>query len=593
MKIVFLHGIGDGSPDREWLVGLNRGLQSSGHPPIEDQQVIAPRYDSLLMTKGVSAKMPDITYKPKDDTGSRREFEQRQAAVYRLLRDEPTSTAFGFHNVPAGPMAAVAALGANYLPGFDFDQVRSYVNSEGRRGAVLRYILDQLPRSGNILLIGHSLGSVIAIDLLDHLPEKLRVRRFITIGSPANNAALHAGSERLLKKFPYSRVDDWTNFFSTRDPVTMGRGLAAVFPGAQDFAIDIPGVVVHPAERHLSNPAVAKLIGQILYPAKHVVRPTADLAVRLTDEQFLTLLKLRFAWAVAKNIADNEAARRYSDALKIIQDNFAAHLQQLADSGCPLAPELHSVIDGRLPSLPNRLDLREAVVVLTALTATNFVEPYEIETGDAPKKALATMLVNLGFTPSSNAHIVTALTEVDDVLKRGGGIPWGRLGVAAAGLALLAAGPVGLAVAAPAGVAGGAAIVGGLAAFGPGGMIGGLGTLGGLMAGGAGLAAGAAMNGASPETLVLNVTQLSLRVAADYALSRLDLPVDTDLWSQLATLETQVTAELNRLTPFSDPKTPRIQQLRAAKYAVTKLLAFVVDKGIAGATGIPGPPRAS
>jgi pimeloyl-ACP methyl ester carboxylesterase len=487
-------------------------------------------------------------------------------------------------------MAAAGAFGANRLPGFNLDQVRRYVKNEGLRGAILRHILDQLPTSGNIMLLAHSLGSVIAIDLLDHLPEKLRVRRFITLGSPANNDAVHSGSARLLKKFPYSRADDWTNFFSVRDVVPMGRGLASIFSGAQDFAIDIPGVNVHPAERHLTNPAVAKLVAQMLYPAKHVVRASSDIAVRLTDDQFLTLLKLRFAWAVAKNIEDKDAAQRYTDTLKVIQDNFAAALRQLADTGCPLAPELHSVIAGHLPSLPNRLELREAVVVLTTLTATNFVEPYEIDTGEAPKKALGTMLVNLGFSPSRNAHIVTALSEVDDVLKRTGGIPWGRIGVAAAGLALLAAGPVGLAVAAPAGAAGGAAIVGGLAAFGPGGMVGGLGMLGGLAAGGAGLAAGAALGESGPEALVLNVTQLSLRVAADYALKRLQLPVDTDLWGQLVSLETQVAAELNRLEPFSDPKATRIQQLRAAKDAVKKLLGFVVDKGIGGATGINDPP---
>ena len=46
----------------------------------------------------------------------------------------------------------------------------------------MRNILDHLPSRGDTVLIGHSLGSVIAIDLLDHLPENLHVRRFVTIG---------------------------------------------------------------------------------------------------------------------------------------------------------------------------------------------------------------------------------------------------------------------------------------------------------------------------------------------------------------------------------------------------------------------------
>lgn len=588
MKVVFLHGIGDGLPMREWLSALNGALDEAGHPPINDSQVFAPRYASLLTTDGISAKMPDVTYKPKDDRQSRREFERRQAAVQRLLQQEPNVATFGFNNVPKPWMAAAHGIGADWLPVMNLDQVRRYVDSEGHRGAILRYLLDQLPASGDIVLIGHSLGSVVAIDLLDHLPKDLRVRRFITLGSPANNEALHRGSDRLLKKFPYSRVNDWINVFSYRDIVTMGRGLASIFPGAQDFAINIAGIIGHAPEHYLANPSVAKLVADILYPTKQIVRASSGLTVRLTDDHLFTLIRLHFASTVAKNIKDEERAKRYTDALNVIQDDLAAQLQQAADAGHPLPSELHSIIAGHLPPLPHRLELSEAVMVLTTLTATNFVEPYPIDTGDAPKDALGEMMEQLGFSRDRSAKIVTALTEVDRLLKRTGGIPWGRIGVAAAGLALLAAGPVGIMAAAPASAYGGAAITGGLAAFGPGGMVGGLATLGTLTGGGAAIAAGATLSGSSAETVTLNVTQLSLRVAADYALKLLDLPVDSELWGQLTLLETQISAELNRLETFSDPKATRVQQLRSAKDAVTKLLGFVVDKGLGGATAVAG-----
>lgn len=50
--------------------------------------MVAPKYDSLLTIEGISAKMPDVTYMVKNDDQSRREFERRQAAVYRMLQDE-------------------------------------------------------------------------------------------------------------------------------------------------------------------------------------------------------------------------------------------------------------------------------------------------------------------------------------------------------------------------------------------------------------------------------------------------------------------------------------------------------------------------
>lgn len=586
MKVVFLHGIGDGDPNRVWLGALNTALESAGHPPIDDSQVVAPRYDSLLTIDGISAKMPDVTYKVKNDDRSRREFERRQAAVYRMLQDEPDAVPFGFNSVPKPWMNAAHAFGVDRLSAMDLPQVRRYVTSEGLRGAILRYILDQIPTKGEILLIGHSLGSVIAIDLLDHLPANLQVRRFITIGSPANSEALHRGSERLLKKFPYATVLDWTNFFSARDIVTMGRGLTSVFPGAQDCAVNITGLDQHGSDRYLSHPAVSGLIANTLYPSKEAAVASRALATRLTDDQLFTLIKLRFASCVAKNIKDTDRAQRYEDALNVIRDDLAAQLDQLAASGQPLPVELQAVAQGQAPDLPNRLELREAVVTLTTLTATNFVEPYEIDTGEAPKAALKAMVINLGFQPGVATHIAEALTEVDDLLKRTGGIPWGRIGVAAAGLALIAAGPIGLAMAAPATAFGGAAITGGLAALGPGGMMGGIATVGALAAGGAGVVTGAALGGSSAEIFALNVTQLTLRVSAEYALKRLNAPTEAELWPQLVSLETQISAELNRLNAFSDSKTPRIHQLKAAQDAVTKLLAFVVEKEIGGAIAI-------
>ena len=586
MKIVFLHGIGDGDPDRLWLKALNDALGAAGHPPIEVGQVIAPRYDSFLMTDGISAKMPPITYKPKNDDQSRREFERRQAAVYRILQEEPDASPFGFNSVPKPWMAAAHGIGVDHLPVMDLPQVRKYVNNEGLRGAIMRFILDQLPAAGDILLIGHSLGSVIAIDLLDHLPPSLRVCRFITLGSPANSDALHRGSERLLKKFPYKTVLDWTNFFNPRDVVSMGRGLAAVFPGAQDCAVSISGLDQHGAARYLSQPAVLDLIARTLYPGEELVRSTSALTARLSDEQLFALIKYRFATCVAENIKDADRAQRYEDALKLIRDDLISQLEQMVHSGQSLPVELQAVIDGQTPTIPDRFDLREAVIALTTLTATNFVEPYEIDPGDAPKAALKSMAVILGLQPNIGVTIAKALTEVDELLNRTGGIPWGRIGIAAAGLALIAAGPIGLAAAAPASAFGAAAITGGLAALGPGGMMGGVATIGALAASGAGVVAGAALGGSNAEIFALNVTQLTLRVAAEYALRLLDVRSDADIWSQLTSLETQISAELNRVLAFSDSRSPRVQQLRAAQDAVIKLLGFVVDKRIGGATAL-------
>jgi pimeloyl-ACP methyl ester carboxylesterase len=577
MKVVFLHGIGDGDPDGEWLAGLNRGLEQAGHAALHDDQIIAPRYSSFLKTDGISAKLPPITYRTRDDAASRRDFERRQARVQRILRITQRVRAFGFDWIPDPLWDALPPFVISTTNFLDLDQVRRYVRQEGVRGAVMSHILDHLPSYGDVILIGHSLGSVIAIDLLDHLPERLHVRRFITIGSPANIKALHDGSERLLKKFPYSRVDDWSNFLNRADIVTGGRGLAAVFPGAQDFVLNVSG---HDAGTYLGDSAVAGLVAEMLYPSKAVVPATSDVVVRMTDAETSALLVQHFAEAVANSIKDADRAERYRSALKLLREDLAAQLTQQAATGRPLAPEIHELASGRLPELPHRWELHEAVGELVVLALTNCVTPYEIEVGEAPMLALQDIAVQIGHRRDLGKKVETAIKDVQRCVSGRAGVPWGRVLTAAAGVALVAAGPIGLAVAAPATAFGAAAITGSLAAFGPGGMVGGLALLSGLVGSGAAVTAAAVTGESDTGNGAPNLAKLMLQVATEHARKLLDLPHDSTLWYHLTDFESQISAALNRLTAFSDPKSPKVTQLQEAKIAIQALLRFMIERDL-------------
>jgi len=502
MKIVFLHGIGDGDPNYEWLIGLNRGLSQAGHAPVDRDQVIAPRYSSFLESDSRSGKLPPLTYKPKDEHIARREFERRQARVQRMLRSQHAVRTFGFHQLPDPVFENVAEAVVDQLPLLDLEQVRRYVRDDKVRANVMNHILGYLPTHGDVLLIAHSLGSVIAIDLLDHFHENLQVRRFITIGSPASIRALHEGSERLLKKFPYARVDDWSNFLNVRDVVTGGRGLASTFPGAQDFVLN--GISGHGAGTYLGDPAVTSLVADALYPTKGVAKSTSSISVRMGEAEASLLLIQHFAEAVARNIKEDEKKERYRATLKLLRDDLAEQLMHRQAAGQVLAPEMIKFINGTLPHLPHRWEFHEAIGELVVLALTNCITPYEIDTGDAPMQALQDIAVELGFSRQTGIAVGTAIDQVQACVIGKSGVPWGRVLTAAAGVALLAAGPVGLAVAAPAGAFGAAAITGGLAAFGPGGMVGGLAMLGGLAGTGAAATTAAFVGGsgvgaASPD----------------------------------------------------------------------------------------------
>ncbi|WP_278315506.1 alpha/beta fold hydrolase [Lolliginicoccus levis] len=577
MKVVFLHGIGDGDPSGGWLEGLNHALVQLRHDPVPENSVIRPHYTDLLTDDEAARKMPPVTYKPKDEHLRRRDFERRQARIDRSFNRNRTVESFGFQKLPDAVLYPAQSFSIDKLSVMDLDQVRRYVRSDALRGAVMNRILDHLPSYGDVILIAHSLGSVIGIDLLDHLPEKLHVRRFITIGSPAHSPALHEGSERLLKKFPYGKVDDWSNFLDTRDVVTGGRGLASSFPGAQDFVIDNGGS--HGAFAYLSQPAVAELVADALYPTKDIVLASGDLTARLSDNDISVLLVLHYGRAVRHHIKDKAILERFEAALDIVRDNIIDQIEQTAAStGQPIPAELAELAHGTLPSLPHRWEMHEAVAELIVLAFTNVVDPFEIDTGKAPRDALPEIAVEMGFRRDIGTRVGDAIAEVQRHVDKKSGPPWGRMMTAAAGVAIIAAGPVGLAAAAPAAY-GAAALTGGLAAFGPGGMVGGLAMLGGLSGAGAILTT-AAITHRSAGGPTIDPQSLLRLVATEYARKLLGLPHDETLWWQLTHAETELSARINRFAAFSDPKAPHLSEMRVKQTIVTRLISFMAEKGL-------------
>jgi hypothetical protein len=111
-------------------------------------------------------------------------------------------------------------------------------------------------------------------------------------------------------------------------------------------------------------------------------------------------------------------------------------------------------------------------------------------------------------------------------------------------------------------------------------MVGGLAMLGGLAGTGAATAAAAVAGGGGPESGAPNLEKLMMRISVEWARKKLDLPFDTTLWYQLTDFEGQISAVLNRLKPFNDPKSPKVVQLTAAQLAVNALLRFMIEKGL-------------
>lgn len=578
MKLVYLHGVGDGDPDGSWLKGLNQGLAAIDRPLINESDCIAPHYGGFLHMEGIKAKHPARTYTVKNDHDARRAFERRQARIQRSLGKSGLVQSVGFTH-GAWPIFNPVQKLAILAGGLDvLKQVKHYLHDENVRAAVLSKVLDDLPTKGEILLIGHSLGSVVAIDLLDNLHPGLHVKRFITIGSPAGSPVLHQHSDRILKNFPYARVDDWSNFLDRLDLVTAGRGLAKSFMGAQDFGIN--GAGLHLAELYLKNQAVSRMVADCLNPDPEPIRVhAAKLDLRMTDSEATTLLATKYAHLVGASM-HKDGQDRYRDALAVLQDNLAQELKPRAAAG-PLPSELMQLVQGKVPSLPERWDLPSAVSQCVVLAFTNVLDPYEIDAGDARVDVLVELMQELRFPSKLGEHVRNAVRDVESAIagRRIFGTK-ARIALAAAGVALIAAGPIGIAAAGAAGAAGGAAIVGGLAAFGPGGMIGGLAMLGGLASTGAAVTAVAATAHGGEQQPLSDPTNMAIQVAVAHALNSVNEPFDEELWFRLTAGEVEMAGELNRVSAFSDEKAPSVLRLKSTLDVVGRLIDFMREKGL-------------
>jgi endonuclease G len=115
------------------------------------------------------------------------------------------------------------------------DDVETYFGDADLRSLALDRVEEAVLAAGDdVILIGHSLGSVVTYDLLRERPG-LPVRGLITLGSPLGlptvRRRLHA------RTFP-NGVARWVNVFDPRDFVTGGVMLRDHFPSTEGRSVE-------------------------------------------------------------------------------------------------------------------------------------------------------------------------------------------------------------------------------------------------------------------------------------------------------------------------------------------------------------------
>src|SRR3954452_9635067 len=209
--LVYLHGIG-AEHDDAWRDVVSSALVEVGYPSLDRVDCRAPKYPNTLRYPSDERHVLPPQTSPHVSRSERDELRWRVERATANLERAVGAHAAGW----AVPLAAEAVPTVMKV----IPQARRYLEDKATRANTLHRVLAELPESGAIVLLAHSLGTVIAADLLTRLPAEIEVVGVITVGSPAGLLGVHRGSDRLeLLREPLPQVAWWLNVWGGADPV--------------------------------------------------------------------------------------------------------------------------------------------------------------------------------------------------------------------------------------------------------------------------------------------------------------------------------------------------------------------------------------
>jgi endonuclease G, mitochondrial len=289
--LLFLHGRGQEGKDPEalrakWAAGLDRGLLLAGLPAVEPADAWFPFYgDALAAALEVRESLPlGDTAPTAGAAAALAPREEPALAVYESLLEEAAARAGmpaeAAAEAPESLLSGLSGLVSRVQPqltwlanrsGLDealiaavFHDVAVYLGRDQIRKVVLDTVLETVPASGRLVLISHSLGTVVAMDLLTQLPDTLEVVELVTAGSPLGMDTVF---NRLLSHGPRrpERVGSWLNAWCPADAVAIGCPLHTRWgDGLTEVITNNPKERAHSIEEYLADPRVAAPIGAAL-----------------------------------------------------------------------------------------------------------------------------------------------------------------------------------------------------------------------------------------------------------------------------------------------------------------------------------------
>ena len=244
--VVFLHGVGGAMPG--WDTALTAKLaELSGTSDIDCVEI---GFDDLIDRSGVIRRRPaEDRHIPvvttRERSMLRQRYQRRQIALRKVVWDSPDRVEPPTRKPPTLIPGEVMVR----LPFLGMRQAGHYRHDDNLRAEVLDRIAEQLNAiDGPIVLLAHSLGSVVALDAL-HVRD-IHVQLLVSFGSPLGVRDFWGKAWQDPATFPYDRLGSWLNIVNVNDPVTWKRGASDRFPQALDTYISAGNGIAGPMNYH-------------------------------------------------------------------------------------------------------------------------------------------------------------------------------------------------------------------------------------------------------------------------------------------------------------------------------------------------------
>lgn len=390
--VLFLHGIDQDDPGGKWLAALDRALVRTGGETVSQRgwAVLAPTFLDLLRDeRGGEDEAPPYTYRRLGDATERRAAE---TGYWRRLTDLERRLAALKQAAPPSLPDQVVDRAVALLISRVAAQADRYCRDARLRNAILRRVLADVPADGELIIVAHSLGSVVAADLLYHLPGHARVKMVITLGSPLSLSQVRRHLTRLNDEFPFERTGPWLNAVGHYDLATACRGISAQFPEISDFFVDNGSpTVAHDLCRYLEQEAVVTAFNWADPPHGSEGDP-GQLDVPMNEALVALLVGGQYALRLEQALDPDERRVRFATARDIVASDVAAEWRLAA----PDHPVLARLVRDNAGLLRGRVDAPTAVTHLLSAWLNSPIRPFEIDVDEkARRRALANLAADL------------------------------------------------------------------------------------------------------------------------------------------------------------------------------------------------------